>query len=461
MGNEKSIDTKLASADSDTKKMTVEDSNASRPGRLKSLATTMMEWMATIVAVLAFFLFLIWGADFILPEGTSLINLDGRDNTEQDARYSDGDIVLSSEASVLAPGERVAAILSEAHETVKHKSAKSISWINALKGMDLFDQDAVKTASASHAVIKFDETNVLQLGPDSLVIIRQLVDDPWLRERRSALVIMEGELRGTMLASLSKKTANVEVIIPGGVARISRNKDSAEKIDYKIKVNPDQSTSVVVFQGVAEVEAQNQKVALRANQVTVVIKGAAPTKPVILPDEARIVSPVDDSVAYYRDFPQEIRFSWGKTKQGRYRIMIARDDVFKDVVLDETVTANEFIHGDLHHGRYFWRVASVTVDGTEGQFSKIHRLTIIQDMLPPLLNVNYPQNAVASELYILDGSVEPGATLIINGKQVSSDDQGRFEVEVKLKKGINIVVAQAVDAAGNATFVSERVSRDF
>ncbi len=427
--------------------------------RFRAVMTTLVQWSVTVVMVLAFFLFLIWGASYILPEGTSLINLDGADKAGERAGGSVGDIELSSSGAAL--GEQVAAILSEVHKTVKHKSAKTISWVDALKDSQLFDQDAVKTASESHAVIKFDESNKLRLGPDSLVIVRRLAEDSGLHERRPALVIMEGELRGTMVASTAKKPANVEVIIPGGVARINRTKDSDEAIDYQIKVNPDESTSVVVYRGIAEVEAQNKKVELGANQITVVVKGAAPTKPKVLPDDVKMLSPANEAVAYYRDFPQEITFGWAKTKEERYRLMIARDALYENIVLDEVITSNEFIHGDLRHGTYFWRVASVTNDGTEGQFSKTHWIEVIQDLEPPRLRVIYPENAKASAGYILSGSVEPGATLIVNDVQVNPDDQGRFQVEVILKKGMNVVVAQAVDRAGNATFVSERVFRDF
>ncbi len=462
MDTEKPTDRKNTSPDSGTKHTATAPNpfgGKGRQGRLSSLMAMLAEWFATIIMVVAFFLFLIWGATFVLPEGTSLLNLDGSDNADKEARNANSDIALSAEEDM--SDEQLAAILSEVHKTVKHKSAKTISWAKALQGISLFDQDAVKTASASHAVIQFDESNTLQLGPDSLVIVRRLEEDPWLRERRSALVIMEGELRGSMVASLTKEATNVEVIIPGGVARISRIKGSDEKTDYQIKVNPDESTSIVVYRGNAEVEAQNKKVELGANQLTIVVKGAAPSKPVILPDNAKINSPADGALAYYRDFPQEITFDWEKTKEGRYRLEIARDVLFEEVVLDEIVTKDEFIHGDLHDGSYFWRVASVTADGTEGQFSKSHRIEVIQDMEPPRLSVNYPDNAVKGDRYLLNGSVESGATLIVNGMQVNPDALGRFEVEVKLKKGMNVVVAQAVDAAGNATFVSKRVTRDF
>lgn len=445
-------------------KAPISDANAPNPfggqSRISSLASTLMEWFATIAMVLAFFIFLIWGATYILPEGTGLISLD---EENKEAENIGGDAQSSQQGNVLNLGSSgsVAAILSETHRTVKHKAAESISWLSALQGMELFDQDAVKTASASHAVIEFDESNRLKLGPDSLVIVKHLEEDSRLRKRRSALVMIEGELRGSVIASSAKQATNVEVIIPGGIARINAAKGSKEKIDYEIKINPDESTSVLVIRGNAEVEAQNKKVELGANQITYVVKGGAPSKPMVLPDNVKITKPANNALAYYRDFPQEIRFDWEATKEQRYRLVIARDISFKDVVFDEIVTEDEFIHGDLHQGFYSWRVASVTADGNEGEFSKFHRLEVVQDIEPPYLTVNFHTDSIVGGRISLNGHVEPGATLIVDGEQVSPDGSGRFKAEVRLKIGMNVVVAQAVDAAGNSTFVSKRVSRDF
>ena len=434
---------------------------AQQGGQLRSLAATLMEWILTVIAVLAFFLFLIWGSTLVLPQGTSLISLDNGATEDKGGARRDAGVSSGGEVSILASGNRVAAILSELHNTVKHRPADKISWADALSGMRLYNQDAVKTNNASHAVISFDDTNQLRLGPDSLVIVKSLEDNPWFSERRPALVMMEGELRGNMLANLSQTPSNVEVIIPGGVARINQEKDLSGEVEYEIKVNQDQSASVVVYRGSAEVEAQDIKVEVGANQITRVVKGAAPTKPASIQEGAKLIGPAHEAETYYRDFPKEITFSWKETEERRYRLEIARDALFEAKVVNEIIAGSEFIHGDLHQGEYYWRVASVLDDGGEGRLSQTRRLTVVQDLQPPFLRVNHPPGMISSPTYRLSGSVEPGSTLIINDIEVEADEGGAFEVEVKLKRGVNIIAAQAVDRAGNATFVSERVTREF
>jgi len=55
------------------------------------------------------------------------------------------------------------------------------------------------------------------------------------------------------------------------------------------------------------------------------------------------------------------------------------------------------------------------------------------------------------------GTTEPGASLLVAGKTVETDGKGRFESIVPLKRGINMVVVESSDAAGNTAYRSLRV----
>jgi outer membrane protein assembly factor BamB len=58
----------------------------------------------------------------------------------------------------------------------------------------------------------------------------------------------------------------------------------------------------------------------------------------------------------------------------RYRLQVANDAAFTDVVLDRVVNANEYEITDLPAGRYYWRVAPLT--GSLGQFSRPSTLVV-------------------------------------------------------------------------------------
>jgi len=57
----------------------------------------------------------------------------------------------------------------------------------------------------------------------------------------------------------------------------------------------------------------------------------------------------------------QIHLRWG-ARPGifRYRLQLARDREFSDIIFDRVVTGNEYEISDLAPGRYFWRVAALT-----------------------------------------------------------------------------------------------------
>src|SRR6266849_9286988 len=64
----------------------------------------------------------------------------------------------------------------------------------------------------------------------------------------------------------------------------------------------------------------------------------------------------------------EVHLRWGpRPGVSRYRLQLASDSAFGDIVFDRVVAGNDYQINDLPPGRYFWRVAPLT--GTLGEFS--------------------------------------------------------------------------------------------
>jgi outer membrane protein assembly factor BamB len=63
-----------------------------------------------------------------------------------------------------------------------------------------------------------------------------------------------------------------------------------------------------------------------------------------------------------------VHLRWGaRPGVTRYRLQVARDRNFTDIVFDRVVAGTEFEVNDLTEGRYYWRLAPLT--GTRGEFS--------------------------------------------------------------------------------------------
>jgi hypothetical protein len=96
--------------------------------------------------------------------------------------------------------EPLAASLSRFKNSVKVRSSGDLAWKDVRQNMPLYNRDAVQTASDSSAVISFDAANTLQMASNSLIIVKSLSNDQARNERKSALLLVYGELLGKLAA---------------------------------------------------------------------------------------------------------------------------------------------------------------------------------------------------------------------------------------------------------------------
>lgn len=430
---------------------------------LKTLTARSAEGLVAVIIVLIFFMVLLGILNAVFPSGTSLTDMMSREGilapaglVEQSVR----ELFLSSrgeERMLSDPGE-LAAVLTRTRNDVKSRRANAIAWGGAREGMPLFNRDAVQTLKRATATITFDESNRLEMGENSLIIIQRLNNDTVLREKRSFMVMVEGELRGS-IGEKDETSVHVEVATPSAVARIRSQQSESGKADFKISVNPDKSSTIAVYQGVAELTAQGRTVRIEANQAANVKLGEAPTGPEGLPDPPKPGRPSDASLYVYRDLPPRIHFSWTSDAGAKeYRMVIASDPDFRDIVFEDKLAKSGFVHGNLRKGDYYWRVSAIE-DGLEGTYSAIRRIKVAQDRTPPALRVQFPPENVDRDFVILTGSAEPGARIFVGGRAVPTEKTGRFKSRVALREGINVVLVEAFDEVGNVTYRSQLVNR--
>ncbi len=75
--------------------------------------------------------------------------------------------------------------------------------------------------------------------------------------------------------------------------------------------------------------------------------------------------------------PKNHTFSWQYTdSNGYYRVQIAQDSTFTDIIDDRQVQKTEYILNDLENGEYSVRVAVISADGLQGPFSDPQHITI-------------------------------------------------------------------------------------
>jgi outer membrane protein assembly factor BamB len=86
---------------------------------------------------------------------------------------------------------------------------------------------------------------------------------------------------------------------------------------------------------------------------------------------AQSQNPTGQSPVSQRETSQNVTIvtvRWGaRTGVARYRLQVAKDATFADIVFDRVVSGHEYRMTDLPPGKYFWRVASLTAK--RGEFS--------------------------------------------------------------------------------------------
>ncbi|MBI3995406.1 MAG: hypothetical protein HY349_05460 [Nitrospirae bacterium] len=440
--------------------------------RLRKVAAQGLQVLMVLAIVTVFFSFFLLMLVFLFPSegpgGTwiqqATLRLPSNLGLE-DSRPSDRSIELWSGGQTasyeLGMTEPVAAYLTYKKNDVRGRRAGEIVWTATDLDMALYDRDAVQTLKSSRAIVTFDSTNFLDLDENAMVIIKRIEDNPILRDRRTFLVMVEGNLRGRIEAT-PERNMDVAVTTAAGEVRVKTAKIAERRADFAVKVNPDQSTSLTVFDGEATLTAAGKTVTVKENEVARVAPNQAPSDPEPIPAPVALHLPVSDAQYYYRDFPPRIVFDWEGGDRGyRYHIQVGRDPLFRDRVLDEVTTKRWFMFGNLRAGDYRWRVSAVNKDGLEGAAGEVRPIKVTRDLDAPRLVLLSPSSkgTIKADRILVRGRSETGARVFVNGKPAAVEPDGSFSQKAALKEGVNVIVVEAVDPAGNTAYQTRIINR--
>lgn len=423
-------------------------------GWSRNLRTFSGELLIAVLIVLLFFFILFAITNLVLPIGTSVRDLAqsiGASVSQTASRETTVDRAAAPQA--------LTAMLTEISNKVSVKPAQDIAWSTAQIGMALHHRDAVQTYDRARALVQFDEGGYLDISENSLVVFQSMEQDLLAHKARTFRLMVEGELRGKLLPSSDGPT-NLQVAVAGQEVQVSPTEGSSEDVEFRLSVNPDQSSTLSVYKGNADVLVGGQRIRLDENHGVTLDADGQPV-PLSLPSAPIPKAPHANRVTYYRDVPPKIAFSWEPSGLvDGYRFLVARDPEFRQLLVDEQTTRTRFKHGNLKQGRYYWRVHAL-VDQLEGMPSETRQLSVIQDRKPPVLRLQPPPKVVRRDTITLRGTTEPGAKVYVEGQQVTVGGDGVFKHRLRIKRGASLIVVEAVDPAGNVAYATNLVNGKF
>jgi hypothetical protein len=418
----------------------------------KRVGRRTVELLGAISLGLVFFLCLLWMLNVVFPDATGLGTMMRREELQ-------GPGLDRLDSNIWADGEsETVATLTAVRRNVRDRPAASITWSRAESGRLLGDRHAIQSYKRSGATITFDSGNELILGEESLIVVRRPRGLGFLRRPQPSVLFIDGVLEGKLGPAGADRTG-VAVLASGGT--ISALPGTTESTDIHLAAGPEGATTLSVLKGAAELKWGEESLVVGENEAVVFDENQPPEASFHLPGPPVPIQPSGDEEFVYRSVPPPIAFEWfAEEATSDFRLVIARDPEFSDVVHDEEVSRARYVHGNLPAGRYFWRVSALR-DGAEGLVGEVSRFTVSLDQQPPELEVRFPEGTVRASTLVIEGATDPDSRVFIGDLEVATTHSGEFEETLPLRSGYNIVVVQAVDPAGNTTFESRVINAEF
>ena len=347
--------------------------------------------------------------------------------------------------------------LTDVERNVSSKRAVEEEWRDAQVNMDLYEADSVRTFLNSSAVITFDEDDEVVIDSNTLLVIQPPHEGT---EREIAVAVIPGQIVDAIKkkpAAQQKRALEEEINKRKIRLRpVKTGAASGKKSRSVLKTLPDQTTLVQAIGGPIEIIGpKGDVVILKDQNVTRVgSKGtlASPRMPLEAP---KLVSPGEGKTVVFQSRIPKIDLKWSEVPRAwRYRVLVAADKSFKNILADEVINGTNFTIMNLSAGTYYWRVNARESDGFMSVYSAVRSLKAVFDDKPPKLSILSPPEMYVSPVTNVElrGKTERGAKVKVNGQKVSVARDGTFVHSVVLKEGVNLITVEASDAVGNRSY---------
>lgn len=332
--------------------------------------------------------------------------------------------------------------------TVQSRKTVDPIWKDAEKGTELVEREKIRTLSRSYAEILFRDESRLKLEENSQALIQEMRVNLLANRTKSNVSLIEGDFTALLSGGGSAREFQVEV--PGVKTEIKSN-------NFRVG-RDDKAAKFANYDGELGITSAGEKVVLAKNQGTVVKHNQKPIKPQNLLTDVKLLSPENEEEIY--DLNTALR--WEAVKgAAQYEIQIATDKCCDKTVLKSKLTTNSLPKlPQLEGGIFYWRVSAIDAMGLAGPFSQPRSFMIVIDDEPPFLMVKSPlENTVVNRSAVeISGETEKGAVITVNGSETAVAENGSFSKQFPLAKGVNKIMVEARDQAGNLTKVERTVT---
>ncbi len=249
-------------------------------------------------------------------------------------------------------------------------------WAPAASGQPLTTSSNVNTLEDARADIQFIDRTRVFMAENTLVVIYGTASQTGVSKSPPPLVELDqGEVKATLSALRGDDTVKpaVEVALNGGGRVSAASKDT-------VVARKETRTTVAVFNGSARVENAHKAVVVPTNFGTRFVGAAAPEAPRPLPPAPVWDARSHSHVALGPKGRSVLEASWAPVPKARaYRVEVARDASFEDLVVRQEVAAKTlaFRAERLPVGSYFIRARAIDLEDFLGIAATPIQVTVV------------------------------------------------------------------------------------
>ncbi|HEY5611375.1 MAG TPA: FecR domain-containing protein [Thermoanaerobaculia bacterium] len=339
---------------------------------------------------------------------------------------------------------------------VQYQKAGQSDWRKVDVRTSLFNGDWVKTGDSASAELIFSNGSLYTVGPNALLEIYS-VFNPKTSKKQNTVQMQIGSVEINTTDDVSTvRTPGTQVVI---------NSESTAQVGVD---RTQQATQVVALRGSSTVTSKSGGPAVNlasGDQVRASKEGSVGSITKFVPPPA-LLSPADNQI-FQRTTESTVPIVWGAQSQaGGYQLQVSRSRLFSSLEINARRSGTQATTRISSEGTFYWRVASIGGGGDVGPFSPFRRFRMAgigtgaqpgsADKTPPTLD--FRVNHIGSAYFMVEGTVEAGASVFVNDQEVGTESDGTFKKLISFERiGLNKVVVKAVDVAGNQTVKSRDV----
>lgn len=342
---------------------------------------------------------------------------------------------------------------------VQFQKAASSDWSKADARTPLSNGDWVKTGDNASAELIFSNGSLYTIGPNALLEIYAMIA-PGTTEKQNSVQMQVG--------SVEINTADDASTVRTPGTRVVVRSESTAQVGVDAE---DRQTRIVNLRGssaVAPAQGGSPVALASGEQVVASREGVLSAVQKVIPPPA-LLTPSDNQV-FQAGGSTRVQMSWAPQANAvSYQLQVSRSRLFGTLEINSRRRDTSATAQATTVGTFYWRVASISESGVAGPFSQFRRFRVAGttppaqapvaalDKTPPTLQLKRPFK-IGGQYYIIEGTVEPGASIFVNDQETDVAADGSFRKFMSFDKlGWNAVVVKAVDAAGNTSVQQERV----